>query len=110
MSLVWRQQRRRIVVRHHSSGLESLVLVCEGRPGSEPSPPPQPLVLIPSSQGSHQQCWTLEQQPLVKATTMATRPTGQAESVTLRWQPEPGVELELSRSYSEYGVLQALEP
>ena len=109
LCLVWGQQRRRIVVRHHSSGLESLVLVCEGRPGAEPSPPAQPLIVIPSGQGSHQQCWTLEQQPQVKATTMASRVTGQAESVTLQWQPEPGVELQLSRSYSEYGLLQALD-
>lgn len=106
LCLVWGEQRRRIVVRHHSSGLESLVLVTEGRPGSESQPPAAPLLLIPSNAGSHQQRWALEDQPAaVWAITMASRPTSQPEMVSLHWQPEPGIELSLERCYSEHGLL-----
>ena len=105
LCLVWGDQRRRIVVRHHSSGLESLVLVTEGRPGAVPEPPAAPLLLTPDSEGPHQQRWTLEQQPRVSATTMAHRTAGMPERVSLHWQPQPGVELSFSRSYSEHGLL-----
>lgn len=109
LCLVWGDQRRRIVVRHHSTGLESLVLVTEGRPGAVPEPPAAPLVLIPSGDGPHRQRWTLEQAPLVWTTTMAHRTAGQPEAVSLHWQPEPGIELMLQRRYSEHGLLLPTE-
>ena len=110
LCLVWGDQRRRAVVRHHSSGLESLVLVSEGRPGSEPEPPAAPLQLIPRGEGSHQQRWMLAQAPsAVWAITMASRPAGHPEWVSLHWQPEPGIDLELRRGYSEHGLLLAPE-
>jgi len=110
LCLVWGQQRRRVVVRHHTSGLESLVLVTEGRPGSEPEGPAAPLRPSPTGQGSHQQRWRLTQPPsAVWVITMASRPAGQPESVSLHWQPEPGVDLELRRHYSEHGLLLAPE-
>ena len=108
LCLVWGDQRRRIVVRHHATGLESLVLVCEGRPGAEPLPPAPPLQLIPSSEGNQQQRWQLEDQPAVWAITMASRPSGQPEGVSLHWQPVPGITLALQRRYSEHGLLLSL--
>lgn len=108
LCLVWGDQRRRIVVRHHTSGLESLVLICEGRPGAEPLPPAPPLQLIPRGEGSEQQRWQLEDQPAVWAITMASRPSGQPEWVGLHWQPEPGITLALQRGYSEHGLLVPL--
>lgn len=106
LCLVWGEQRRRAVVRHNSSGLESLVLVIEGRTGSEPEPPAAPVRLIPSAEGSHQQRWMLTQAAsAVWVITMASRPAGQPEWVSLHWQPEPGVDLSLRRRYSEHGLL-----
>ena len=105
LCLTWGDQRRRIVVRHNTTGLESLVLVCEGRTGAEPVAPAAPLLLSPSSAGSHQQRWQLEQHPAVWAITMASRLPAQPEAVSLHWQPQPGIALVLKRGYSEHGLL-----
>ena len=109
LCLTWGDQRRRIVVRHHTTGLESLVLVCEGRPGAEPLPPTAPLQLSPSQEGTRQQRWQLEEHPAVWAITMASRPSGQPEGVSLHWRPEPNLELQLKRAYSAHGLLLAAE-
>jgi len=109
LCLVWGQQRRRVVVRHHTSGLESLVLVAEGRPGFEPEPPASPLQAQATGQGADRNRWTFGQDPTVWVTTMAHRAPGQPEAVVLGWQPQPGVSLQLERHYSEHGLLVALE-
>ena len=115
LCLVWGQQRRRVVVRHHTSGLESLVLVAEGRPGCEPESPPSPLQAWATAQGADRnrwslgQDWALGQDPAVWVTTMAHRSPGQPEAVVLGWQPQPGLSLQIERRYSEHGLLVALE-
>ena len=107
LCLTWGEQRRRIVVRHNTTGLESLVLVCEGRPGAEPVAPAPPLQLLPSQTDTDQQRWELEEHPAVWAITMAGRPAAQPEAVSLHWRPEAGIELDLSRGYSAHGLLLA---
>jgi hypothetical protein len=108
LCLVWGEQRRRIVVRHGLGDLETLVLVSEGRPGHEPTPPASPLQVLPQSVDPHHRLWRLEQQPSVTVTTMAGREPGLAEAVSLMWEPEPGIALSLVRRYDAFGLLQAL--
>jgi len=108
LCLVWGAQRRRIVVRHSLRDLESLVLVSEGRPGHEPTPPAAPLLVRPQTVERHHRLWRLEQQPDVTVTTMASREPGIAEAVSLRWEPEPGIALSLMRRYDAFGLLQTL--
>jgi hypothetical protein len=108
LCLVWGQQRRRVVVRHQTSGLESLVLVAEGRPGSEPEPPPSPLQAHATPQGADRNRWSLEQDAAVWVTTMAHRSTGKPEAVVLSWQPQAGLNLQIERRYSEHGLLVGL--
>jgi len=108
LCLVWGEQRRRIVVRHGLTDLESLVLVGEGRPGHEPTPPAAPLQVQPQIVDPHHRRWTLEQHPSVIVTTMAGREPGLPEVVSLLWEPEPGISLCLSRRYDQFGLLQPL--
>lgn len=108
LCLVWGLQRRRLVVRHGLKGLESLVLVSEGRPGHEPIAPATPLQALPVQEDSQHTRWTLELEPAVRACTMAAREPGQAERVSLFWEPEPGIALKLDRRYSEHGLLLPL--
>lgn len=109
LCLVWGEHRRRVVVRHHSSGLDSLVLVAEGRPGCEPEPPASPLQARATAQGADRNRWSFGQDPTVWVTTMAHRAPGQPEEVVLGWQPQPGQSLQIERRYSEHALLVALE-
>jgi hypothetical protein len=108
LCLVWGEQRRRLVVRHNNGGLDSLVLVAEGRAGCEPEPLASPLQARSTIQGDDRNRWTFEQDPSVWVTTMARRSPGQAEAVGLVWQPQPGLSLQIERRYSEHGLLLAL--
>ena len=108
LCLVWGEQRRRIVVRHGLTDLESLVLVSEGRVGHEPSPPAAPLQAPSERVDGHHRRWTLEPQGSVIVTTMASREPGLAEAVSLMWEPEPGLSLSLTRRYDQYGMLRPL--
>ncbi|MEB3235343.1 MAG: DUF3598 family protein [Cyanobacteriota bacterium] len=108
LCLVWGDRRRRIVVRHNSDGLESVVLVCEGRVGQADAAPTPPLQLQPQPHNGEQQRWSLAAPAAVQIITMAQRRSGQAEAVTLHWQPEPGLALVLARRYSEHGLLEGL--
>jgi len=113
LCLVWGDQRRRAVIRHNSSGLESLVLVIEGRPQLSPAAldvPPAPLQLRSSPLGplplGPQQRWSWGNLDVI---TQATRPAGPSmEAVALRWQPAEGIELEIERRYGPSGLLEPL--
>jgi hypothetical protein len=108
LCLVWGDQRRRAVIRHNSSGLESLVLVIEGRPQLSPAAldvPPAPLQLRSSPLGP-QQRWSWGNLEVI---TQATRPAGPGmEAVALRWQPAEGIQLEIERRYGPSGLLEPL--
>lgn len=108
LCLVWGDRRRRVVVRHNSEGLESLVIVCEGRPDQRDDSPQTTLQLTPQPLSAHQQRWCLAAPAAVVVTTMARRQPGEVETVGLQWQPEAGVSLELSRSYTVHGLLLPL--
>lgn len=105
LCLVWGERRRRIIVRHNTDGLESLVLVTEGRPGHEPDPPATPLQGMAHALGGDRLRWDFDQAAGTSVTTMARRVSGQEERVGLAWQPERGVMLQIERRYSPYGQL-----
>ena len=107
LCLVWGERRRRIVVRHNSDGLESLVVVCEGRPGLSTEAPAAPLELVPRAHGEQQWRWHLETPLAVQITTMRNRMQGRPEAVSLLWQPAAGVNLAFSRLYNDHGLLTA---
>lgn len=109
LCLVWGDRRRRVVVRHSSVGLDSLVLVCESRPGGCDEAPEAPLQLRPNDLPPQQQRWAIPAPAACTVTAMGQRvPAGSSEAVALHWQPEPGVSLQLWCRYSEHGLL--LEP
>ena len=110
LCLVWGHRRRRIVVRHHSTGLESLVLVCEGRQGSPDEAPEAPLQLTPRLLSPQRSLWSLTSPLDVEIGTLNSRGGGEPESVSLQWQPEPGRCLRLERRYDAYGLLEPLTP
>lgn len=106
LCLVWGDRRRRVVVRHNSQGLESIVLVCEARPGCADEAPPAPLQLTPQAQEPGQQRWAVAPPAACEVSTMAQRqPAGSTEAVGLHWTPAPGVHLQLWRRYSDHGLL-----
>lgn len=109
LCLVWGEQRRRVVIRHNSTGLESLVVVFEGRPQLSPAElgvPASPLQLACRPHGSSQQGLST---PDLTVITQATRQEmASEEAVALRWQPAPGVQLELERRYGPGGLLAPL--
>lgn len=109
LCLVWGDRRRRVVVRHNSHGLESLVLVCEARPGASDEAPAAPLQITPQDGEPGRQRWVVRPPADCMVTTMVQRlPGGSAEAVGLQWQAETGVHLQLWRRYSDHGLL--LEP
>jgi len=105
LCLVWRNQRRRIVVRHGSAEIESMVLVGEARPGSSQEETVARLQLTPQAQGPLTWLWTAPAPLSLTITTPRSRKPGSPESVSLCWQPEAGVQLHIQRAYSPYGML-----
>ena len=107
LCLVWGEQRRRAVVRHHSSGLESLVLVWEARPGVVDPPPAAPLILsshpLASDAAAARLVW--QPDPRLELETMAGPRGVEAEQVLLRWDPEGTAVQTLRRAYGSYGAL-----
>ena len=117
LCLVWGEQRRRAVIRHHSDGLESLVVVIEGRPqlSKQQLPiPPSPLTLRggPMIQSENRYCHGspalgLEIFSMAKRGASAgSCPSSQAERVELHWQPATGIKLVVARCYSANGLLE----
>jgi hypothetical protein len=98
LCLVWGDRRRRAVIRHGTDRLESLVVVCEARPPLQAlaSPAPNGAGLI----------WSLPATLGVTSQTADRRESGLPEEVALRWQPEPGINLEIRRRYGAYGALE----
>lgn len=111
LCLVWGNRRRRAVIRHGSTALESLVLVAEARPDHREEPlAAAPLQARAAETGSggngHGLIWTLPACLAVTVYTVAQRQQGMAEEVALRWQPEAGVTLEIRRRYGPHGLLE----
>ncbi len=101
LCLVHGEQRRRAVVRLGSDRLESLVIVWEGRPGQANPPPPPPLRARAAAGEQGRSIWTIEAG--LEIGIPARRQQGSAQSVLLRWQPRPGLMLEIERAYDAYG-------
>ena len=110
LCLTHHDQRRRAVIRLGIDRLESLVVVIEGRPDHRDWAPPPPLrsSARPDPDDAHRLVW--EVVPGLEVTTMAVRTSGSPQSVGLRWRPEPGVQLELTRSHGAAGLLLPLQP
>ena len=108
LCLVHGERRRRVVLRHGSESLESLVVVCEGRPERREPAPPAPLQLEPQygAEAPGQQLWKPEAGREIE--TIARRQPGSPQRLALRWSPEPGLRLELVRGHDAYGLLQPL--
>jgi hypothetical protein len=117
LCLVCGEQRRRAVIRHNSGGLESLVVVIEGRPelaNQQLAIPAAPLQLIAGFSGPSQtfNCHSSAELGL-KVISMANRTTSrggqqeenQAERVELHWKPCDGIKLMVTRSYGTNGLL-----
>ncbi len=112
LALVHGDQRRRVVVRHGAEQLESLVVVVEGRPGQKLALPAAPLLLkplvlepLPEGEGIDAvRRWSPE--PGLVISTMAERRFGSPQWVGLRWDPQPGVSLAISRHYAASGRLE----
>lgn len=109
LCLVHGDRRRRVVVRHGSDGVESVVLVSEGRPGCADGPPLAPHQASVSCSGT-QQLWLLEDTPTnrVEVQVMGQRSFGVPESVSLRWQPTGAGTLDIHRRYAASGLLEPL--
>ena len=107
LCLVHGEQRRRAVVRLGSDRLESLVIVWEGRPQQAEAPPPAPLrawaapedLAATGEQG--RTIWTIAAG--LEIVIPDRRQQGSAQAVVLRWQPRPGLWLEIERAYDAYG-------
>ena len=112
LCLVHGGRRRRVVVRHGSDGIESVVLVSEGRPGCADAPPPAPHRATPlaSGGGVDQAMWLLEDTSAnrVELQLMGRRRFGMPQQVTLRWQPNGSAWLELRRSHAASGLIEPL--
>lgn len=107
LCLVAGQRRRRAVVRHDATGLASLVLVWEARPGVVDPPPPPPLALAarPLAAAGARRLW--QAGPGLEVETMEG-PRGGAEQVLLRWWPEGAAPLTIVRAYDRFGSLLPL--
>jgi hypothetical protein len=117
LCLVHGDRRRRVVVRHGSDGIESVVLVSEGRPGQGDPPPPQPhrATMLPPA-GAGQALWLLEctASSRLELALMAQRSWGTPQAVRLRWWPDgefPGAAsrptpLEIGRCHAASGLLE----
>ena len=92
------QQRRRLIVRGNSGGLQSLVLVQEARGGIQLADPEAPLRCSIDSQGDRH-CWNLgaHVQLVLDGRTWS-----------LRWQQANGSWLAITRHYGADGALLAL--
>jgi len=108
LCLVWGEQRRRAVIRHNSGGLESLVLVIEGRPQiskQQLAIPPAPLKLVGGPMG-----------PCTNSYRHSAGDLGlevfshQGERVELHWQPAAGIKLVVARQYTAHGLLEPASP
>ena len=113
LCLVHGEQRRRAVVRLGSELLESLVIVWEGRPQQAEPAPDAPLRAWQSGPAGQanagqqgQTIWTIAAG--LELVTPDRRLGGSPQSVALRWQPQPGLQLEIQRSYDAYGNLLGL--
>lgn len=115
LCLVHGDRRRRVVVRHGSDTIESVVLVSEGRPGCADAPPTSPhrskAVQTGGSVGD-QAVWLLEHTATnrVELQLMGRRSFGVAQQVTLRWQPTGSGWLEIRRGHGPNGLLEPLSP
>lgn len=105
------ERRRRVVVRHGSDGLESLVLVWEARAGVEDPAPAAPLILagqpLAAAPGGSRHLWRADAELEVETMT-GPRGAG-AEQVVLRWRPAGCPEQTIRRAYGSFGVLLPLE-
>jgi hypothetical protein len=112
LCLVHGDRRRRVVVRHSGDGIESVVLVSEGRPGcADPAPlAPHSARPVPLSGNGEQAVWVLEDTTTnrVEVQLMARRSFGTAQSVQLRWQPAGSDWLEIRRGHAASGLLEPL--
>jgi len=122
LCLVWGEQRRRAVIRHNSGGLESLVVVIEGRPQISKqllAIPPAPLKLVarPMDPCANSTCHSsadlgLELFSMAKrgANSGSSPSSPQAERVELHWQPAEGIKLVVARRYTDHGLLEPASP
>ena len=92
------QQRRRLIVRGNSGGLQSLVLVQEARGGIQLADPEAPLRCSIDSQGDRH-CWNLRADVQLVL---------DGRDCSLRWQQANGSWLAITRHYGADGALLAL--
>ena len=92
------QQRRRLIVRGNSGGLQSLVLVQEARGGIQLADPEDPLRCSIDSQGDRH-CWNLRADVQLVL---------DGRNCSLRWQQANGSWLVITRHYGADGALLAL--
>ena len=92
------QQRRRLIVRGNSSGLQSLVMVQEARAGVQLTDPEMPLRCSIDSQGDYH-CWSL---------LPNLRMVLDGRNCSLQWQQASGTWLAITRQYGADGALLAL--
>ena len=92
------QQRRRLIVRGNSAGLQSLVLVQEARGGIQLADPEDPLRCSIDSQGDRH-CWNLRADVQLVL---------DGRNCSLRWQQANGSWLVITRHYGADGALLAL--
>ena len=92
------QQRRRLIVRGNSVGLQSLVLVQEARGGIQLADPEAPLRCSIDSQGDRH-CWNLRADVQLVL---------DGRDCSLRWQQANGSWLAITRHYGADGALLAL--
>ena len=98
LCLTVRQQRRRLIVRGNSGGLQSLVLVQEARGGIQLADPEAPLRCSIDSQGDRH-CWNLRADVQLVL---------DGRNCSLRWQQANGSWLVITRHYGADGALLAL--
>lgn len=110
LCLVHGDRRRRVVVRHGSDRIESVVLVSEGRPGCADPAPLAPHAARPLPGSGDQVVWVLEDTTAnrVELQLMVRRSFGMPQQVILRWQPTGSDWLEIGRSHASSGLLEPL--
>jgi len=108
LCLVWGEQRRRAVIRHNSGGLESLVVVIEGRPQISKqllAIPPAPLKLVGRPVGPCENSYSHSSDDLGLEVF-----SHQGKRVELHWQPAAGIKLVVMRQYTAHGLLEPASP